>query len=573
MAAAMGSGCEAPVRLRLLFDYPPPVTPACGLCWLLVEPNQVRFITDLISLIREKFGFSRHARLNLFLDGGLLPPTESARLVRDNDCLRVKLEEIVGLNSYDTVTNGSSSLSKKQRKQQKKLEAKDSESEDEEPNKRKKSKWNFEQKEEKSTNIQDSVTLGKKKKAAPERSDMMDTESEDDNSHSKKPRKKLVQGKEQDAKKEKKKKASTCPSKSTSQKTEKSFSQKSTKGNTTAQSNPKKGSSSSESSTSSSDSDHSTPGTKQTNTHASKGTSQHMSKPQLASLKSLSTGKYKDKISLKIGETKKAKNQSSSSDSDSSSEEEQQSSDLRNKLPYQKQAAVTGHSSKTQPKSSSSESDDSAESETDALKKQKANAIDNLSVRGNDRQPSDVSYGLASNLKENRRGRGRGETPLWRGPRVRGCRGMTRGRGERVHFFYNYSSENQKQKQLNEAATNASVIIQLLELTENYTPEVSDYKEGKIVSWNPVNKQLELEILSFSSVAKEPGKFDLVYQSEDGDETIEYAVSQDRKITQSWEALIEPRLIIDSPTNESGPQKEIPSNVNLPDPQMLIQCA
>lgn len=30
--------------------------------------------------------------------------------------------------------------------------------------------------------------------------------------------------------------------------------------------------------------------------------------------------------------------------------------------------------------------------------------------------------------------------------------------------------------------------------------------------------------------AKEPGKFDLVYQSADGAETIEYAVSQDKKV-------------------------------------------
>ncbi|XP_070790524.1 coilin [Pituophis catenifer annectens] len=587
MAAAIGSGCEAPVRLRLLFDYPPPVAPAFGLCWLLVEPNQVRLITDLISLIREKFGYSSRARLNLFLDGALLPPTESARLVRDNDSLRVRLEEIVGVNSYNTVTNGSNSLSKKQRKRQWKLEAKDSKSEDKESYKRNKNNWDFEHQEEKSTNIQDSVTLGEKKKAAPERSHMMVTENEDDNSHSKKLKGKNQQRKEQDAKKEQKKKATTFPSRSTTQKTEKSLSQKSTKGNTIAQSNPKKGSPSSESSTSTSDSDYYKPGTKQTNTHASKGTSQHINKPQLVSLKTLSAGKNKDDVSLKTGQTKKTKSQSSSSDSDSSSEEEQQSSNLRNKLPYQKQK-VTGRSSKAEPKSSSSESDDSSESETCALKKQKVIATGNLSVGGNDdKQLSDVSCGLASNLRENGKGRGRGEAPFWRGPRVRGCRGMTRdrGRGERVHFFYNHSSENQKQKQLNEAATNASVVIQnpveapkkdysalpllaappqvgqkiafkLLELTENYTPEVSDYKEGKIVSWNPVNKQLELEILSFSSVTKEPGKFDLVYQSENGDETIEYAVSQDRKITESWEALIEPRLIIDSPSNESSSKKE-----------------
>ncbi|NXL45964.1 COIL protein, partial [Podilymbus podiceps] len=169
------------------------------------------------------------------------------------------------------------------------------------------------------------------------------------------------------------------------------------------------------------------------------------------------------------------------------------------------------------------------------------------------------------------RGRGAGENNFWRGPRGRGFRGMMRGqgrgRGGNPGFFYNYSSEGQKQRQLNEAATNTSVLVQnpvevpkrdysvlpllaappqvgeriafkLLELTENYSPEVSDYK-----------------VLFFFLplvLAKEPGKFDLVYQSADGAELIEYAVSQDTKITESWDALIEPRLIVDPPVNGSS---------------------
>lgn len=76
------------VRLRLQFDYPPPVTPHCTVFWLLVDMNRCRVVTDLISLIRQRFGFSSGALLGLYLDGGLLPPAESARLVRDNDCLR-----------------------------------------------------------------------------------------------------------------------------------------------------------------------------------------------------------------------------------------------------------------------------------------------------------------------------------------------------------------------------------------------------------------------------------------------------------------------------------------------------
>uniref|UniRef100_A0A8C9UGE5 Coilin n=1 Tax=Serinus canaria TaxID=9135 RepID=A0A8C9UGE5_SERCA len=172
------------------------------------------------------------------------------------------------------------------------------------------------------------------------------------------------------------------------------------------------------------------------------------------------------------------------------------------------------------------------------------------------------------------RGRGTGEDNFWRGPRGRGFRGMMRGhgRGANPGFFYNYSSEGQKQRQLNEAATNTSVLVQnpvevpkrdysvlpllaappqvgeriafkRLELTENYSPEISDYKV--LVFFPPF-------IHSQNYDGEEPGKFDLVYQSADGVELIEYAVPQDTKITESWDALIEPRLIVEPPVNGSS---------------------
>ncbi|NXD20300.1 COIL protein, partial [Spelaeornis formosus] len=185
------------------------------------------------------------------------------------------------------------------------------------------------------------------------------------------------------------------------------------------------------------------------------------------------------------------------------------------------------------------------------------------------------------------RGRGMGEDNFWRGLGGHGFHGMMRGRGRGANlgFFYNYNSEGQKQRQLNEAATNTSVIVQNpleipkrdysvlpllaappqvgeriafkhLELTENYSPEVSDYKK-KANKTNPKTKLVFIICSSLSclfgfSVAKEPGKFDLVYQSEDGAELIEYAVPQDTKITESWDSLIEPRLIVEPPVNGSS---------------------
>lgn len=62
------------VRLRLQFDYPPPATPHCTAFWLLVDLNRCRVVTDLISLIRQRFGFSSGALLGLYLEGGALAP-------------------------------------------------------------------------------------------------------------------------------------------------------------------------------------------------------------------------------------------------------------------------------------------------------------------------------------------------------------------------------------------------------------------------------------------------------------------------------------------------------------------
>ncbi|XP_042309461.1 coilin isoform X2 [Sceloporus undulatus] len=558
MAAAAAG--EAPLRLRLLFDFPPPGTPSCGVCWLLLEPSQARLITDLISLIREKFGFSRHAKLSLFLEGALLPPTESARLVRDNDALRVKLEEVIGEGSYSEIANGFSNVSKKQkRRHRQKSEANDSESDSEEHRKRKRSKPHSKHsssQEENATGIWDSAPLRKRKKAVAELDCVTDGKS-GDNTHSKKLKKRDQREREQETQTHRRKKKARTREEKTKNTLPLSSRQKNTAKNTVTRSSIKNGQSSSESSTSSSTSDDNIADTKQKHMLTTKVASQHIKKSQLASpVTSVSLGKVtaklKDRHSLERAKSKKAKSQSSSSGSDSTSgeEESQQSGNLKNKTSYNNRGTGTDVTSKAKAKTSSSESE-SSESETYVIKKPKMTAIVSRSLGGTGNQPVvPATCGLNTSSSDNIRGRGRGDSPFWRGPRVRGCRGMFRGRGrgrgETTNSFYNYTGEHQKEQQLNEAATNTSVIIQ----------------EGKIVSWNPANKQLELEILSFSSVAKEPGKFDLVYQSADGAETVEYAVSQDRKITESWDALIEPRLIVDSLNNESSTENGNPSNVN-----------
>ncbi|XP_060757294.1 coilin isoform X2 [Neoarius graeffei] len=186
------------------------------------------------------------------------------------------------------------------------------------------------------------------------------------------------------------------------------------------------------------------------------------------------------------------------------------------------------------------------------------------------------------------RGRGRGFPDRVRGRGVvRGGLGRARGTPWKQNFHFHYDDKEESKR--SEIQTNKSLVLQmpnaidkrdeaknppepspkqdystlpllaappavgqkivfkLLELTENYTPEVSDYKEGKIIGFNHNTNMIELELLTRSQARTEPGKFDLVYQNPDGSERVEYAVTHGSQLTERWESLLEPRLIVQNP--------------------------
>ncbi|OXB58366.1 hypothetical protein ASZ78_005981 [Callipepla squamata] len=382
MAAASG----AAVRLRLHFDFPPPGSPGCSLCWLLLEPGQARLVTDLLSIIRHRFGFSRRARLSLFLDGALLPPTESARLVRDNDALRVTLEEILAEDCEEADGHlHAAEDGKKRHKRRRKERGFSGSGEERRERERKKSKRNPVCSSGGEGGDGDASDTGKKSKKRKRR---------EENSG----KNRVPEGKE----------SSAAPKLQNAEMEERTVS--------TAKD-----------------------GRRAAGSAAKPARGHQRGSPALKAAKS--TSKH---LAAEARDNGKGTSTSTSSDSDSS---------------------------------------------------EVNNAVD---VPKRD-------YSVLPLLA----------AP----PQV----------GQRIAF-------------------------KRLELNENYSPEVSSYKEGRIISWNADKKQIELEILSSSAsqVAKEPGKFDLVYQSADGAELIEYAVPQDTKITESWESLIEPRLIVEPPLNGSG---------------------
>uniref|UniRef100_A0A672YWQ7 Coilin p80 n=1 Tax=Sphaeramia orbicularis TaxID=375764 RepID=A0A672YWQ7_9TELE len=497
------------IRVRLHFDYAPPAAVCSRMCWLLVDLNMCRVVSDLESLIRQKFELSRRSILCLFVEDCYLPHTESIYVVRDNDCVR-KTE----------VENGFE-LKKKKRKKHKESPKKDGEQQalsEEEEKKKKKHKE-------------------KKKKKEPEET------------------------------------ASAAPSAPalTAKKTPVEERSKSIKKPPVTQLRKQNVSSSESSSSSEED----VPPKKTLTLKPPTKTPAAPSKPPLTAKKTPVNVAEQSKSIKKPPVTQLRKQNVSSSESSSSSEEDVPPK----KTPTPKPPAKTPDVSKKPPNSnptakkapplsSSSSDSDSSSNEAVSNKKTPINTpirllcLQTQTVRRKSTWSSAVLYSSWVVVVQVGCHRGKAE-----GGEKPGRGGVEEGPSEGValssatvetmvshsavilrptyRWSFRWVSASAPSQPWSShiifitcvsfsmpllaapPQVGQNIAFMLLELTENYTPEVSEYKEAKIVSFDPTTKQIELELLT----PVEPGKFDLVYQNPDGSERVEYAVARSSRVS------------------------------------------
>ncbi|XP_068587680.1 coilin [Cebidichthys violaceus] len=542
------------IRVRLHFDYPPPAVVDCRMCWLLVDLNACRVVADLESVIREKFEFGRGSILSLFVEDCYLPHTESVYVVRDNDSVRVKVDCLAQVNGHSGGPDASSETCRKRARP----------AEEDGPG-------------------ENGVIKKKRKKRSEE------TAGRDTCQASADERSKKTQGK-----KKKKKKSKKAEEKSPTVTTKPAASTKKSpvkipKKPPVAQSEPQKVSSSD----SSSEEDKApkrpaaqkpAPKTPSSAPAASKmppttKPTQAKSRPPSSSSSETSSD---EATVVKIP----PKTTSTTPKGSENSKSQQASPALRSANGAQRQAASVAAPPR----------DDSDSDSEEEIKLVIRRPVQQPGVAGGQ---SPLAGGRGQSPLGAGRGqfpwRGRGQSPLaggrghtpWRG-RGRGQggrgeeggwgrgRGAVRGRGGSSSFGFSYDGAEEPSRRTDQL-TNLSVVLQngaegapkpdyssmpllaappqvgqkiafkLLELSENYTPEVSEYKEGKIVSLDLTTKQIELELLNSSPAPVKPGKFDLVYENPDGSESVErveYAICRDSRVTERWDSLLEPRLII-----------------------------
>lgn len=85
-------GCV--LRLRISFDAPPPGMPSSTKYMILIEPQICRTVADVERVIKRKFGYSKKATLSLQLGGYTLPSTEKVEILQNDDSLSIQLYHI-----------------------------------------------------------------------------------------------------------------------------------------------------------------------------------------------------------------------------------------------------------------------------------------------------------------------------------------------------------------------------------------------------------------------------------------------------------------------------------------------
>ncbi|KAG9466619.1 hypothetical protein GDO78_016358 [Eleutherodactylus coqui] len=576
-AAAVMAAPGGELRVRLLFDYPPPALPLSRQLWFMLDTELCRAVTDVSAIIRERFFYSRQGALSLYLDGCLLPPGESVRVIRDNEAISVRWEDTCGHGGGKRRRLEEGSGDPRVHRGASEERGEETPEKEEVHQRRKK------RKKVAVTPIEDSKRPKKKNKEAVTPAEDSGRPKEYDNG--------AVTPTEVSGR-PKKNKVVVTP-------TEVSGRPKKSNGAVTpieANKWPKK---------------------KQQQVMTPEVASERPKKYNngVVTPTEVSRGpkKHKEAVTAEEASRRPSKEKARSPQQDSelaagASEKKDRRPDVSKKPPrvapyqaepsraVQKEAPPPANSSAGQETSSSSSDEEDTRTEKPgpflkAQQEEEDSSLEGFLIKkplmcGFAVNPpvynGQVARGGAQHrpsLKTAGRGIGRGwdvENLPWRG---RGFRGRGKVQLQNT-FFYSYSPETVKQQHLEEDVSHVSVLIQnppellkkdysalpllaaapqpgniiafkLLELTENYTPEVSDYKEGRVLAYDPLSQQLEVEVLS-QQKKKEPGKFDLVYEGEDGVDIVEYAVPQECKITQAWSSLIEPRLV-----TEHGPQQQL----------------
>uniref|UniRef100_G3NP00 Coilin p80 n=1 Tax=Gasterosteus aculeatus TaxID=69293 RepID=G3NP00_GASAC len=527
----MAAHSNTSIRVRLLFDYPPPAVVDCRMCWLLVDLNACRVVADLESVIREKFDFGRGSILSLFVEGCYLPHTESVYVVRDNDSVRcacfhrhtylavssTRSGVCVGEQFSSRFQQAPSAAGPRGRAHSgRRLPSPDTFSGNVKKRRR----------DAEEDGLGENTVMKKKKKKKSVETAVRDTvQASGDETH-----------KEPVAKKKKKKKK---------KKKQKKVEEKGPPVVPKPAATPKK-----------------------TPVKVPKTPPVARSKPQKASSSDASSSSSEeDKAPRKPAPQKAAPKAPTSA-------------------PAASRAPPTTKPTQTKSRPPSSSSSETSDDEAAVVKS--TPKPPSITLKGGSPWRGRGHGGRGEGrggLGEGRGGRGegrggrgegrggRGEGRGGRGEEVgRGAgRGAARGHGASFGFRYEGAEEPSCRS---DQLTNLSAIIQngaerapkkdyscmpllaappqvgqkiafkLLELTENYTPEVSQYKEGRIVTFDLTTKQIELQLLNGFQAPVEPGKFDLVYQNPDGSESVEYAVVRGSRVTERWDSLLEPRLII-----------------------------